>query len=533
MALLSSAEEVRAGRARLAQIRQEMLAPVSAILSYQEMLAEEAGRLHRDDLQPDLDRIRTAAQRLFELVDRLVEAGAVAAVTPPHNLPEVEAKLRHDLRTPLNAITGYAELLREDIEGGDTGSLVQDLDRLVHEAARLLEAIDQIVIVSRGTTMKNDDAAQRLALDVVRSIRPVLDQPVLQGAGGRVLVVDDHPSNREVLCRRLERDGHVVLAAGSGHDALALLACESFDVVLLDLLMPGMNGYELLVRLKADQWTSGIRVIMISGLHETDSITRCIEAGADDYLEKPVDPVLLRARVGACLERKRARDHEQRYLAELAAEKARVDALLHNVLPIGIIERLNQGEELIADRVENVAILFCDIVGFTRFAASLPPGALVDHLNHIFSGFDQLCHALDIEKIKTIGDAYMAAAGLPEPRPGHHAAMAELALGMLEVVRRYNASSGLAFRVRIGIHTGPVVAGIIGRHKFIYDVWGDTVNIASRLEAHGIPDRIQVSPAFRAALNGAYRFEDRGVIELRNLGGMAVHWLLGRDAAFN
>jgi class 3 adenylate cyclase len=292
-----------------------------------------------------------------------------------------------------------------------------------------------------------------------------------------------------------------------------------------------MNGYELLVHLKADPRTSRLRIIMVSGLHETDSVIRCIEAGADDYLEKPVNPVLLRARLGACLERKRARDREQRYLADLSIEKSRADALLHNVLPGGIIHRLNQGEELIADRIEDVAILFCDIVGFTRLAASLPPADLVSHLNHVFSGFDHLCRSLGIEKIKTIGDAYMAAAGLLEAHPGHHAAMAELALGMLKVVQRYNVSSGLAFQVRIGIHMGPVVAGIIGQHKFIYDVWGDTVNVASRLETHGLPDRIQVSQAFRTALADAYHFEERGMIELRDIGRMTVFLLNASQGA--
>jgi class 3 adenylate cyclase len=522
-------EHVRARRAQLAQVRQELLAPVSAILGYQEMLAEEASRLGRADLGEDLEKIRTTARRLFDLVDRLVEAGSASIAEPERDLHGIEAKLRHDLRTPLNAIMGYAELLREDLEAPGTADLVQDLDQLLHEAARLLETIDRIVVMSRGVVEGDADGSlHRVALNVIRSMRPAVDQTTHAPTRGRILIVDDNASNREVLCRRLERDGHHTAAASSGREALELLGRESFDIVLLDLMMPEINGYELLVRLKADPRTSDIPVLMISGLHETDSVIRCIEAGADDYLEKPVNPVLLRARLGACLERKRAQDRERRYLADLAAEKARSEALLHNILPDGIIGRLNQGEHFIADRVENAAILFCDIVGFTRFAASLPPSVLVGHLDRVFGGFDQLCHALGIEKIKTIGDAYMAAAGLPEPQTDHHAVMAQLALGMLDVVRDYNRSAGLAFQVRIGIHAGPVVAGIIGRRKFIYDVWGDTVNIASRLEAQGVPDRIQVSPAFRAALAHAYAFEERGTIELRGAGRMPVHLLLGR-----
>jgi class 3 adenylate cyclase len=270
---------------------------------------------------------------------------------------------------------------------------------------------------------------------------------------------------------------------------------------------------------------------MISGLRETDSVVRCIEAGADDYLPKPFDPVLLRARISACLERKRWRDRERRYLAELAAEKARADALLHNILPREIVSRLSNGEVLIADRVEDATILFCDLVGFTELAAALPPARLIERLNNVFSEFDRLAGELGIEKIKTIGDAYMAAAGLPLPREDHATAMAELALGMLDALERQNATARRPFRARIGMHTGPVVAGIIGRHKFNYDVWGDTVNLASRLEAQGVPGWIQVSAATRDALAHRYAFEPRGLVEIRGKGQVPAYLLLGRRSA--
>jgi class 3 adenylate cyclase len=303
------------------------------------------------------------------------------------------------------------------------------------------------------------------------------------------------------------------------------------DLILLDLMMPELNGYQVLGHLKADGRWREIPVIMISGLRETDSVVRCIEAGADDYLPKPFDPVLLRARISACLERKRWHDRERQYLAELAAEKARADALLHNILPRDIVLRLGNGEVLIADRVEEATILFCDLVGFTELAAALPPARLIERLNGVFSEFDLLARELGIEKIKTIGDAYMAAAGLPLPREDHAAVMAELALGMLEALKRQNATARRPFRARIGMHTGPVVAGIIGRHKFIYDVWGDTVNLASRLEAQGVPGRIQVSAATREALAHRYAFEPRGPVQVRGKGQVPAYLLLGRHPA--
>jgi class 3 adenylate cyclase len=524
-------EATRTRRAHLTQLRQELLAPVSAILGYEEMVSEEARRLHLDHLGPDLAKIRDAARRLFALVDRLVEMGTSLAEDPGRSLPEVESELRHDLRTPLNAINGYTELLLEDLTEPETEVLRDDLRHLLGESAQLLHAIDRIVLASRGEAEGGeDDLARQLARDLIRSVRSVTGEPLSQPESGRVLVVDDNTSNRDVLCRRLERYGWPAVPAASGAAALELLERETFDVILLDLIMPEMNGYELLRRLKAETRTRHIPVIMVSGLSDADSAIRCIEAGAVDYLEKPVNPVLLRARVGVSLERKRARDREQLYLAELTAEKARSEALLHNVLPRSIVARLNSRAEVIADRFDDVTILFCDLVGFTQYAAELPAGELVEHLNRVFSAFDHLCHRLGVEKIKTIGDAYMAACGLPEPRADHAHTMAELALGMLEAVRCHNAATGAAFQVRIGIHCGPVVAGVIGSHKFIYDVWGETVNLASRLEAHGLPDQIQVSSMLHDVLGGHYRFTTRGLVELRGVGRRPVHLLVGRTA---
>ena len=292
--------------------------------------------------------------------------------------------------------------------------------------------------------------------------------------------------------------------------------------------MPDMNGLEVLGRLKADPRLREIPVIMISGLQDTDSVIRCIEAGAEDYLPKPFDPVLLRARIGASLERKRWHDRERHYLVRLAAEKERSEALLRNILPEPIISRLNDGERVIADRLDEVTIVFCDLVGFTEIAARTSPPQLVNDLNHLFSAFDALTRWLEIEKIKTIGDAYMAAAGLPEARPDHAEAAAELALGMLDAVEQFNSASETSYRVRIGMHTGPVVAGIIGIHKFIYDVWGDTVNVASRLEAHGLPGRIHVSEQTRRALEHRYEFEPCGPVHIRGKGSLRTAFLSAR-----
>jgi class 3 adenylate cyclase len=282
--------------------------------------------------------------------------------------------------------------------------------------------------------------------------------------------------------------------------------------------MPEMNGVEVLERLKSDERWRSTPVIMISGLKETDAVIRCIEAGADDYLPKPFNLVLLRARINACLERKHWHNREREYLMRLRAENERSEALLRNILPNPVVLRLNAGETHIADRFENVSILFADLVEFTPTAALMTPSQLVDCLNRLFFEFDMLALRLGVEKIKTIGDSYMAATGLPEPRPDHAQAIAEFGLAMLSALQRMNVDEENPLQIRIGIHTGPVVAGVIGHHKFIYDVWGDTVNVASRLEANSLPDRIQVSEAVRRLLATRYDFEPRGPINLKGRG---------------
>jgi class 3 adenylate cyclase len=176
-----------------------------------------------------------------------------------------------------------------------------------------------------------------------------------------------------------------------------------------------------------------------------------------------------------------------------------------------------------------VSILFADLVGFTRLSATLSPERLVEMLNALFSRFDVLCGDRGVEKIKTIGDAYMVCAGLPEPMADHARALAELALDMQEALEAHNREFGTSLSMRIGINSGPVVAGVIGLKKFIYDLWGDTVNLASRMESSGVPGRIQVSAAARERLGAAYRCEPRGPLDLKGLGATEAFLLAGRD----
>ena len=214
-------------------------------------------------------------------------------------------------------------------------------------------------------------------------------------------------------------------------------------------------------------------------------------------------------------------------LGDLEAERARSQQLLLNVLPQRIIDRLNAGETRIADRHDDATVLFSDFVGFTTIAAQLAPSTLVEELNELFMAFDAVCDANGVEKIKTVGDAYLAVGGLTGSGFEGAVAIARTALGMLEAVDR-RAASSTPWQIRIGLNTGPIVAGVVGVSKFAYDVWGDTVNIASRLESTSEPGRIQVPAQLAERLGEQFTFQRRGAVDLKGKGASETCFLLAR-----
>lgn len=346
-----------------------------------------------------------------------------------------------------------------------------------------------------------------------------------------VLVVDDNEVNRDLLTRRLTRQGMTVGIAENGRQALERVRSQPFDLILLDIMMPELNGYEVLEQLKSDPNLRHIPVIMISALDDMDSVVRCIELGAEDYLFKPFNPTLLRARIAASLEKKRWRDQEQAYLQQLKEEQEKSERLLLNILPKVVADQLKQGQQTIADNFTEVTVLFADIVNFTELSARLTPIELVEMLNTIFSHFDRLAEQLKLEKIKTIGDAYLVVGGLPIPRADHTEAIAEMALAMQDIIAKLNEIRLISDRtlsMRIGINTGPVGAGVIGTTKFTYDLWGDTVNTASRMESLGLPNHIQVTESTYLRLKDKYSLQERGIIEVKGKGEMMTYFLTGR-----
>ena len=337
----------------------------------------------------------------------------------------------------------------------------------------------------------------------------------------QVLLVDDNPTNLHVLYQALEEQGYELLIAQSGQEALDIAQAAQPALILLDINMPGMDGFETCRRLKADDATKEIVIIFLSARDSVQDKVEGLKLGAVDYVSKPFQFEEVVARVNTQLELKRAKE-ELRFLHQQA------DALLLNILPASIAERLKAEETTIVDAIPEATIFFSDLVGFTPLAASMSPQKLVAFLNDVFSAMDRLAEKYGLEKIKTIGDAYMVAAGVPDPRPDHAEAIADFALELIEVLPRVAKEADMPVRLRIGMHTGPIVAGVIGEKKFTYDLWGDTVNTASRMESSGEENRIHLSTAMKEKLDGAYEFDFRGPIEIKGKEPMETWFLTGK-----
>lgn len=334
----------------------------------------------------------------------------------------------------------------------------------------------------------------------------------------RVLVVDDLPQNVKLLEAKLASEYFDVITASSGAEALELIHSENPDIVLLDVMMPEMDGYETLEHIKSDMATRDIPVIMISALDEIESVVRCIEMGAEDYLPKPFNATLLKARVGASLEKKRLRDQEAAYLDQLEAEQKRSDKLLHAILPPGAVQELKATDTVLPRRYEDVAVLFCDIVGFTAYCDRTPPETVVGQLQELVQAYEEIALSHGLEKIKTIGDAFLATGGLLQKVENPVLASVKCGLEMATVSESLDAG----WQVRVGIHFGPIVAGIVGKRQFGYDLWGDTVNVAARIAGEADPGTVLLSNEAWHQVRRLAQGRTRGLVPLKGKGELEL-----------
>ncbi|MBE9117885.1 response regulator [Lusitaniella coriacea LEGE 07157] len=339
-----------------------------------------------------------------------------------------------------------------------------------------------------------------------------------------ILIVDDTPNNLRLLSKILMGYGYEVGKAINGSIALQSAQKTAPDIVLLDINMPQMNGYEVCEQLKANPRTQEIPVIFISALDDVWDKVKAFQVGGVDYITKPFQCEEVLARVDTHL-------RLQSLQNKLRREQQKSERLLLNILPAAIAQELKQNQKANPTQFEDAAFLFVDLVNFTANSSTMAPGEVVSFLNQIFSIFDALVTRYGMEKIRTIGDSYFVAGGLPNPHPDYVSAIADMALEMQRQVAHFSWSNGNPLQLRIGISVGgPVVGAVIGTQKFAYDVWGDVVNLASRMESLGQPGRIQVTEAVYERLRDRYQLECRGKIPVKGQGEMTTYWLVGRTS---
>ena len=343
----------------------------------------------------------------------------------------------------------------------------------------------------------------------------------------KILIVDDQEANVRLLERMLAGAGYTSINSTSDPVQVRELHCHnSYDLILLDLQMPGMDGFQVMEGLKAIEKDDYLPVLVITA--QPEHKLRALKEGAKDFVSKPFDLAEVLMRVHNMLEVRLLHLETKRLYAQVLEEHKVSEGLLLNVLPPAIVERLKARPEVIADSFSEATILFAGLHDFSRLTERMTAAEVVKLLNEIYSGFDALVQKLGVEKIKTIGDAYMVAAGAPVARPDHAEAIAEAALGLQQEIVQHDAPNGETFSLRIGINTGPVVAGVIGKTKFSYDVWGETVSTAWHMEIYGAPGSIQLNETTYALLRDRYLFEERGEFYVKDKGDLKTYFLKGR-----
>jgi adenylate cyclase len=507
---LTPPDPARLRRASLAQIRHDLRTPINAIVGYSEMLLEDGEWGARVDLREELASLREASADVLARIDAALDPDAAVQ----DNRPAVEAmagRLPADL---LEAVPLFAQRARtltdRAIQAGLTEN-VPDLERIAAAAARLRSKIEQLSDGGLSNTSERQiEQASAVARDVLAAIQPI-DNGELDVHEGRLLVVDDHSTNRDLLARQLARQGYSVVTVGSGQEALNKLSSQEFDLVLLDVLMPGMNGLEVLTRIKENPDWAEVPVIMISALDEVDSVVRCIELGAEDYVAKPFNPVLLTARIRSNLRMRHVRRLERAYSEELQASEALNTRLLASVAPAALASRVAAGASVIDFNGEATA-LFVEVDGLPHPGNAITARAYVTQLNGLFLAFDALAERAHVTLSRPQGGhAYVALLGMTDASEHDPEAMANLALEFIAETKRRGSDD---LHVRIGMHTGPALIGALAADRIRVHVAGDAIDVAQSLAEQARPDTVHVSTPVYLRLRDRFTCENKGVTAL-------------------
>lgn len=458
----------------LTAFRADLLAPIEAMVGYSQMLSNDSGE-RPAPFQEDVAKLHAAAKELYQFVKQKLSVAGRGAGTADFDTRLRE--LRHDIGNQLNHVLGYCQLLLLEEQDVYFGALAGDLEK-IREYCKTCETTllqykdsktDEAPEIQPSPLSKKPEPWIQPAPELPAALPvPAASHPV---APASVLVADDNEVSRDVLLRILQREGHHVTFACDGNEAMELVEKQEFDLVLLDFLMPGLNGYQVLQRLKASERLRHTPVILVSALDTMRDVVPCIELGADDFLTKPVDLALFKARVNACLEKKRLREREfgQFFTPELARHFVRHPELL------------KEGREA------EVTVMFCDIRGFSRISERLGPGETVEWVSDVMAVLSDCVIEHRGVLVDYIGDELMAMWGAPEEQPDHARLACRAATAMLARLPALSARWENVVKhptmVGIGLNTGLARVGNTGsRRKFKYGPLGNAVNVASRVQ---------------------------------------------------
>ncbi len=516
----------RVRRAALAHVRHELRSPINAILGYSELILEEEPG---PEMEPDLNRIIVAGSTLLGLVDRILNPAQLAGDIT-RELESYAEEVRVELRIPVNSVIGYAELLMEAEREAGRETFLSDLDRIRTSAQAMLADSGDIVSVAlaapgpTGTPEETLDAlgvSSRLAESVLSSI-------ALSGAGvrrgpdgeGSLLVVDDNASSRELLARQLAGHGYIVDTAENGAEALERARLGSFDMILLDVIMPVMDGIETLRRLKGDENLRDIPVVMLSSLDETEGALRCLEMGAEEYLAKPVPSRLLEARIAANLAMRRLREHTRLLRERMQEDEALLDRLMGQAFPPAAAERLSAGTAY-RESVHQASVLVFRLDPRDASGEGAAERYLA-RLSDLCTAGEAQSSARGMDAFATQRDGFVVAVSGTADAPGDPQELGDLALSLIGPGPGEGEGSWLP---RAALHTGPIVAAIVGVQRPRFDLWGEAVETAGLLAGQADPGTVLVSPTARTLLSDSLSLESVGVTEVPGRGRMRLHAL--------
>ncbi|MEX1666936.1 adenylate/guanylate cyclase domain-containing protein [Zhongshania arctica] len=495
-------------KAYLDDQRQSLQAPLASVFAFTEALLELAVISHSAELTADVKKIAKAASTMIEML------GSVSTLSADSQTEL--SRLRHDLRNAIGLVDGFGDILLEDCDDEQACDYI----RQIRHQSRLFQGRLEHFDLS-----DDDKAASDPIAEIFKSFKRGIIRDDQEHMAASILVVDDNDSSRDLLAHQLQRQNYMVIEAASGERCLEIMRSAEPDLVLLDLVMPDMNGYEVLQVIRGDEALRRIPVVVVSGMQDEEGAVRCIDAGASDYLLKPVNGTLLRARISALLEAKGWRDREREYLAELEKSQRFIRKIFGRYLSDEIVQRLlddSDGLEL-GGELRQVTILMADIRGFSALSQQLGPQQCVKLLNNYFGEMTEVIQRFRGTVDEFVGDGILVIFGAPLSDKDDCDRALACAVAMQLAIKDVNArnlADGLPeISMGIGLNTGDVVAGNVGSDlRSKYGVVGHNVNLAGRIESCTVGGQILAAPATVAAASIEILSGDSVPVSLKGMG---------------